>query len=110
MMSAGMTRELIRDWLTFGHGVLGNLRRRPWLALFVPALLASFVRETTGPNSEEGSAAVWSGERGWRRTFVTDGQSQNLRVKYDALDTLQFSLESPDYFKSQVLKRSMTAA
>src|SRR6266508_1621179 len=29
--------------LTFGHGVLGNLRRRPWLALFVPALLASFV-------------------------------------------------------------------
>jgi glycosyltransferase involved in cell wall biosynthesis len=30
--------------LTFGHGVLGNLRRRPWLALFVPALLTSFVR------------------------------------------------------------------
>jgi glycosyltransferase involved in cell wall biosynthesis len=30
--------------LTFGHGVLGNLRRRPWLALFVPALFASFVR------------------------------------------------------------------
>jgi len=30
--------------LTFGHGVLGNLRRRPWLALFVPALLADFVR------------------------------------------------------------------
>ena len=30
--------------LTFGHGVLGNLRRRPWLALFGPALLASFVR------------------------------------------------------------------
>jgi glycosyltransferase involved in cell wall biosynthesis len=30
--------------LTFGHGVLGNVRRRPWLALFVPALLASFVR------------------------------------------------------------------
>jgi glycosyltransferase involved in cell wall biosynthesis len=30
--------------LTFGHGVLGNLRRRPWLGLFVPALLASFVR------------------------------------------------------------------
>jgi len=29
--------------LTFGHGVLGNLRRRPWLALFVPALLAGFV-------------------------------------------------------------------
>jgi len=30
--------------LTFGYGVLGNLRRRPWLALGVPALLASFVR------------------------------------------------------------------
>jgi Glycosyltransferase Family 4 len=30
--------------LTYGHGVLGNLRRRPWLAFFVPALLASFVR------------------------------------------------------------------
>ena len=30
--------------VTYGHGVVGNLRRRPWLALFVPALLASFVR------------------------------------------------------------------
>jgi glycosyltransferase involved in cell wall biosynthesis len=30
--------------LTYGHGVVGNLRRRPWLALFVPALLASYVR------------------------------------------------------------------
>jgi glycosyltransferase involved in cell wall biosynthesis len=30
--------------LTYGHGVVGNLRRRPWLAVFVPALLASFVR------------------------------------------------------------------
>jgi glycosyltransferase involved in cell wall biosynthesis len=30
--------------LAYGHGVLGNLRRRPWLALFVPALLTSFVR------------------------------------------------------------------
>jgi len=30
--------------LAYGHGVLGNLRRRPWLALLVPALLASFVR------------------------------------------------------------------
>jgi glycosyltransferase involved in cell wall biosynthesis len=30
--------------ITYGHGVLGNLRRRPWLGLFVPALLASFVR------------------------------------------------------------------
>jgi glycosyltransferase involved in cell wall biosynthesis len=30
--------------ITYGHGVLGNLRRRPWLGLLVPALLASFVR------------------------------------------------------------------
>jgi len=30
--------------LTYGHGVVGNLRRRPWLGLFVPALLASYVR------------------------------------------------------------------
>lgn len=30
--------------VAYGHGVLGNLRRRPWLGLFVPALLASFVR------------------------------------------------------------------
>ncbi len=30
--------------LTYGHGVVGNLRRRPWLALLVPGLLASFVR------------------------------------------------------------------
>jgi glycosyltransferase involved in cell wall biosynthesis len=30
--------------ITYGHGVLGNLRRRPWLGLFVPALLVSFVR------------------------------------------------------------------
>jgi glycosyltransferase involved in cell wall biosynthesis len=30
--------------IAYGHGVIGNLRRRPWLALFVPALLASFVR------------------------------------------------------------------
>src|SRR6266571_2083236 len=30
--------------IAYGHGVLGNLRRRPWLGLFVPALLLSFVR------------------------------------------------------------------
>ena len=30
--------------IAYGHGVVGNLRRRPWLAPLVPALLASFVR------------------------------------------------------------------
>jgi glycosyltransferase involved in cell wall biosynthesis len=30
--------------IAYGHGMLGNLRRRPWLALFVPTLLAGFVR------------------------------------------------------------------
>jgi glycosyltransferase involved in cell wall biosynthesis len=29
--------------LAYGHGVLGNLRHRPWLVLSVPGLLASFV-------------------------------------------------------------------
>lgn len=37
--------EQFRNYgIAYGHGVLGNLRRRPWLALFVPALLTSFVR------------------------------------------------------------------
>jgi glycosyltransferase involved in cell wall biosynthesis len=30
--------------IAYGHGMLGNLRRRPWLALLVPSLLAGFVR------------------------------------------------------------------
>ena len=30
--------------IAYGHGIVGNLRSRPWLALFVPALLANFVR------------------------------------------------------------------
>jgi glycosyltransferase involved in cell wall biosynthesis len=37
-------REFRHYGIAYGHGMLGNLRRRPWLALFVPALLASFVR------------------------------------------------------------------
>jgi glycosyltransferase involved in cell wall biosynthesis len=37
--------EQIRTYgLTYGHGIVGNVRRRPWLALFVPALLRSYVR------------------------------------------------------------------
>jgi glycosyltransferase involved in cell wall biosynthesis len=30
--------------IAYGHGVLANLRARPWLGLFVPALLVNFVR------------------------------------------------------------------
>jgi glycosyltransferase involved in cell wall biosynthesis len=30
--------------LAYGHGIPGNLRRRPWLALAVPLFLASFAR------------------------------------------------------------------
>jgi glycosyltransferase involved in cell wall biosynthesis len=30
--------------IAYGHGIVGNLRRRPWRALFVPVLLTSFVR------------------------------------------------------------------
>ncbi len=30
--------------IAYGHGVVGNLRRRPWLALLLPAMLVSFSR------------------------------------------------------------------
>jgi glycosyltransferase involved in cell wall biosynthesis len=30
--------------LAYGHGIIGNLRRRPWLALAVPLFLLSFAR------------------------------------------------------------------
>jgi colanic acid/amylovoran biosynthesis glycosyltransferase len=30
--------------IAYGHGIVGNLRRRPWLMFLIPALLASFVR------------------------------------------------------------------
>jgi glycosyltransferase involved in cell wall biosynthesis len=30
--------------IAYGHGIVGNLRRRPWLALLLPAMLASFAR------------------------------------------------------------------
>jgi glycosyltransferase involved in cell wall biosynthesis len=30
--------------IAYGHGVLGNLKQRPWLAALVPMMLASFVR------------------------------------------------------------------
>ena len=30
--------------IAYGHGIVGNLRRKPWLALLLPAFLASFAR------------------------------------------------------------------
>ena len=30
--------------IAYGHGITGNLRRRPWLALLLPLFLASYVR------------------------------------------------------------------
>jgi glycosyltransferase involved in cell wall biosynthesis len=48
--SRGVEVEVIgpqqfRDFgLAYGHGVVGNLRRQPWRGVYVPALLASFVR------------------------------------------------------------------
>jgi glycosyltransferase involved in cell wall biosynthesis len=30
--------------IAYGHGVVGNLRRKPWVALLVPAFLVSFAR------------------------------------------------------------------
>jgi glycosyltransferase involved in cell wall biosynthesis len=30
--------------IAYGHGIVGNLRRRPWLALLIPAFLLSFRR------------------------------------------------------------------
>jgi glycosyltransferase involved in cell wall biosynthesis len=37
--------EQVRHYgIAYGHGIVGNLRRRPWLALLVPAMLGGFVR------------------------------------------------------------------
>src|SRR5207244_4035483 len=30
--------------IAYGHGVVGNLRRKPWLGVMAPAMFASFVR------------------------------------------------------------------
>ncbi len=34
--------------IAYGHGVLGNLRRRPWLGLLLPAMLGSFAGAARG--------------------------------------------------------------
>ena len=50
LRGAGLTVEVVSPLsfrhygIAYGHGVAGNLRRRPWLGLLLPAMLASFVR------------------------------------------------------------------
>jgi glycosyltransferase involved in cell wall biosynthesis len=50
LRAAGVQVEVVSPLLfehfgiAYGHGVVGNLRRRPWLALFLPAMLLSFTR------------------------------------------------------------------
>jgi glycosyltransferase involved in cell wall biosynthesis len=34
--------------IAYGHGVVGNLRRRPWLVVLLPAMLISFARAARG--------------------------------------------------------------
>ena len=38
--------------IAYGHGVVGNLRRRPWLALALPFFLGSFVRAARGASRD----------------------------------------------------------
>jgi len=50
LRSAGIDVEVVSPLsfrhygIAYGHGVVGNLRRRPWLGLLLPAMLASFTR------------------------------------------------------------------
>jgi glycosyltransferase involved in cell wall biosynthesis len=60
--------------IAYGHGMLGNLRHRPWLALFVPALLAGFVRAARRVDADLLHAhwlpAGWVAERSGRPYVV----------------------------------------
>ena len=60
--------------IAYGHGVLGNLRRRPWLALLVPALLTGFVRAARRVDADLLHAhwlpAGWVAERSGRPYVV----------------------------------------
>ena len=60
--------------IAYGHGMLGNLRRRPWLALLVPALLAGFVRAARRVDADLLHAhwlpAGWVAERSGRPYVV----------------------------------------
>ena len=48
--AAGVTVEVVSPasfrhfGIAYGHGIVGNLRRRPWLVLLLPAFLLSFAR------------------------------------------------------------------
>jgi glycosyltransferase involved in cell wall biosynthesis len=50
LRAAGVTVEVVSPLsfrhfgIAYGHGVVGNLRRRPWLGLLVPPMLVSFAR------------------------------------------------------------------
>ena len=73
--------------IAYGHGVLGNLRRRPWLGLFVPALLASFVACRPCCRSGPPARTLASGRLGrgpqrqaLRRPGVGDGRRHRSRV------------------------------
>jgi glycosyltransferase involved in cell wall biosynthesis len=60
--------------IAYGHGMLGNLRRRPWLALLVPALLAGFVRAARRVDADLLHAhwllSGWAAERSGRPYVV----------------------------------------
>jgi len=60
--------------IAYGHGMLGNLRRRPWLVLLVPALLAGFVRAARRVDADLLHAhwlpAGWVAERSGRPYVV----------------------------------------
>jgi glycosyltransferase involved in cell wall biosynthesis len=60
--------------IAYGHGTLGNLRRRPWLALLVPALLVGFVRAARRVDADLLHAhwlpAGWVAERSGRPYVV----------------------------------------
>ena len=60
--------------IAYGHGMLGNLRRRPWLALLLPALLAGFVRAARRVDADLLHAhwlpAGWVAERSGRPYVV----------------------------------------
>jgi glycosyltransferase involved in cell wall biosynthesis len=57
--------------ICYGHGVVGNLRRRPWLALFLPPMLVSFARAARRASADAdvvhahwlpaGLVAAWTG-------------------------------------------------